>query len=60
MIQVQSVQGLETEDTDAAVLELEIQDVNNLSPYNLRKMNSNCGMPEGDSFARSYMDSETR
>lgn len=60
MIQVQPVQGLETEDTDAAVLELELQDVNNFSPYNLGKMNSNCGMVKGVSFARSYTDSETR
>lgn len=44
MIQVQPIQVFETEDTDAAVLELELQDVNNLSQYNLRKMNGNCGV----------------
>lgn len=60
MIQVQPVQCLETEDTDAVILELELQDVNNLSPYNLGNMNNNCGMAKGASFARSYMDSETR
>lgn len=60
MIQVQPVQGLEAEDTDAAVLAPELQDVNNLTLYNLRKKNSNFGMAKGVRFARSYMDSETR
>lgn len=60
MIHVQPVQGLETEDTDAAVLELELQDANELSPYYIGKMNSNCGMAVGVSFVRSYRDSEIR
>lgn len=60
MIQVQPVQCLETEDTDVAILELELQDVNNLSPYNLGNTNSNCDVAKGVSFAKSYKDSETR